>query len=121
MCIRDRYVLYPISVRAGIDLRNRYDAKGGFNAVVLKIRLPDGRIYGQNGKVDYVAPTVATNTDTITVRGVIPNPVRPGASPGEPPLSSRRCSTGRTGRGRRVAAAVFKSYLRNYSLSFSYK
>jgi len=78
------YVLYPISVRAGIDLRNRYDAKGGFNAVVLKIRLPDGRIYGQNGKVDYVAPTVATNTDTITVRGVIPNPVRPGASPGEP-------------------------------------
>jgi membrane fusion protein, multidrug efflux system len=78
------YVLYPVSVRAGIDLRNRYDAKGGFNAVVLKIRLPDGRIYGQNGKVDYVAPTVATDTDTITVRGVIPNPVRPGATPGEP-------------------------------------
>jgi membrane fusion protein, multidrug efflux system len=78
------YVLYPISVRAGIDLRNRYDAKGGFNAVVLKIRLPDGRIYGQNGKVDYVAPTVATTTDTITVRGVIPNPVRAGATPGEP-------------------------------------
>ena len=68
------YVLYSVSVRAGIDLRNRYDAKGGFNAVVLKIRLPDGRIYGQNGKLDYVGPTVATNTDTITVRGVIPNP-----------------------------------------------
>ena len=68
------YVLYSVSVRAGIDLRNRYDAKGGFNAVVLKIRLPDGRIYGQNGKLDYVGPTVATNTDTITVRGVVPNP-----------------------------------------------
>jgi membrane fusion protein, multidrug efflux system len=68
------YVLYSVSVRAGLDLRNRYDAKGGFNAVVLKIRLPDGRIYGQNGKLDYVGPTVATNTDTITVRGVIPNP-----------------------------------------------
>jgi membrane fusion protein (multidrug efflux system) len=78
------YVLYPVSVRAGIDLRNRYDAKGGFNAVVLKIRLPDGRIYGQNGKVDYVSPTVATNTDTITVRGVVPNPLRPGVTPGEP-------------------------------------
>jgi membrane fusion protein (multidrug efflux system) len=72
------YVLYPVSVRAGLDLRNRYDAKGGFNAVVLKIRLPDGRIYGQNGKLDYVGPTVATNTDTITVRGVIPNPLLPG-------------------------------------------
>src|SRR5215471_13174945 len=78
------YVLYPVSVRAGLDLRNRYDAKGGFNAVVLQIRLPDGRIYGQNGKLDYVSPTVATNTDTITVRGVIPNPRLPGVPPGAP-------------------------------------
>jgi len=78
------YVLYSVSVRAGIDLRNRYDAKGGFNAVVLKIRLPDGRIYGQNGKLDYVGPTVATNTDTITVRGVIPNPRFPNMPPDSP-------------------------------------
>jgi membrane fusion protein (multidrug efflux system) len=78
------YVLYPVSVRAGIDLRNRYDAKGGFGAVVLKMRLPDGRIYAQKGKPDYVSPTVATNTDTITVRGVFPNPLRPGVTPGEP-------------------------------------
>ena len=69
------YVLYPVSTRAGLDLRNRYDAIGGFNAVVLKLRLPDGRIYGQTGKLDYVSPTVATNTDTITVRAVIPNPL----------------------------------------------
>src|SRR5271167_1078325 len=48
------YVLYPVSTRAGLDLRNRYEGngKGGFNAVVLKLRLPDGRIYGQNGKLD---------------------------------------------------------------------
>ena len=78
------YVLYPVSVRAGLDLRNRYDAKGGFNAVVLKIRLPDGRIYGQDGKLDYVSPTVATNTDTITVRGVIPNPRFPNIPPDSP-------------------------------------
>src|ERR1700757_5223772 len=78
------YVLYPVSVRAGLDLRNRYDAKGGFNAVVLKLRLPDGRIYGQDGKLDYVGPTVATNTDTITVRGVIPNPRFPNIPPDSP-------------------------------------
>src|SRR6266436_8681991 len=78
------YVLYPVSVRAGIDLRNRYEAKGGFKAVVLKIRLPDGRIYGQTGKLDYVSPTVATNTDTIMVRGVVPNPLIPGVPPGGP-------------------------------------
>src|SRR6516225_6877077 len=74
------YVNFPVSVRAGLDLRNRYEAKGkgGFNAVVLKLRLPDGRIYGQVGKLDYVSPTVATNTDTVTARGVFPNPLLPG-------------------------------------------
>jgi len=72
------YVLFPVSVRAGLDLRNRYEAKGGFKAVIIRLRLTDGRIYGQEGKLDYVSPTVATNTDTITVRGVVPNPLLPG-------------------------------------------
>src|SRR5580700_5803238 len=72
------YVNFPISVRAGLDLRNRYEPKGGFSAVTLRIRLPDGRIYGLNGKPDYVSPTVAENTDTLTVRGVFPNPIIPG-------------------------------------------
>src|SRR6516162_3961834 len=72
------YVLFPVSVRAGLDLRNRYQPKGGFNAVVLKLRLANGRIYGEEGKVDYVSPTVAANTDTITARGVFPNPFIPG-------------------------------------------
>src|SRR6516162_2443035 len=72
------YVLFPVSMRTGLELRDRYEAKGGFSAVVLKLRLPDGRIYGQEGKLDYVSPTVATNTDTVTVRGVFPNPFIPG-------------------------------------------
>lgn len=78
------YVLFSISLRTGLDLRNRYEAKGGFNAVVLKLRLPDGRIYGQDGKADYVSPTVAENTDTVTVRGVFPNPLLPGVPAGGP-------------------------------------
>jgi membrane fusion protein (multidrug efflux system) len=78
------YVLYPVSVRAGLDLRNRYEAKGGFNAVTIKLRLPDGRIYGQTGKLDYVSPTVATNTDTIMVRGTVPNPLLAGVPPNGP-------------------------------------
>jgi membrane fusion protein (multidrug efflux system) len=68
------YVLFPVSVRAGLDLRDRYGQKGGFNAVVVKVRLPDGRIYGPDGKLDYISPTVAENTDTLTVRAVVPNP-----------------------------------------------
>jgi membrane fusion protein (multidrug efflux system) len=78
------YVNFPVSVRAGLDLRNRYQTKGGFSAVVLKLRLPDGQIYGQEGKLDYVSPTVATNTDTITVRGVFPNPLLPGVQANAP-------------------------------------
>lgn len=71
------YVNFPVSTREGLDLRNRYEPKGGFNAVIVKLRLPNGRIYGQDGKLDYVSPTIATNTDTVTVRGVLPNPLMP--------------------------------------------
>ena len=72
------YVIFSISQRTGLDLRDRYGAKGGFSAVVIKVRLPDGRIYGEDGKLDYASPTVSENTDTITLRGVIPNTVFPG-------------------------------------------
>ncbi len=78
------YVIFPISSRAGLDLRDRYAKTGGFGAVVIKLRLPDGRIYGEDGKADYVSPTVAENTDTLTVRGVIANPVFPGMTAGQP-------------------------------------
>jgi membrane fusion protein, multidrug efflux system len=78
------YVLFSIAQRTGLDLRNRYAKKGGFSAVVIKLRLPDGRIYGQDGALDYGSPTVSENTDTITVRGVIANPVFPGMKAGMP-------------------------------------
>src|SRR5216684_4045460 len=68
------YVVFPVSVRAGLELRDRYATKGGFNAVVIKIRLPDGRLFDQTGKLNFINNTIAQSTDTITVRGVIPNP-----------------------------------------------
>jgi membrane fusion protein (multidrug efflux system) len=68
------YVTFPVSVRAGLELRERYATRGGLNAVVIKLRLPDGRPYGQTGKLDFVDNTIAQSTDTFTVRGVIPNP-----------------------------------------------
>src|ERR1700738_5206944 len=68
------YVLFPVSVRAGLELRDRYATRGGFNAVVIKIRLPDGRLYGQTGQLNFVDNTVAQSTETISVRGAIPNP-----------------------------------------------
>ncbi len=78
------YVLFPVSVRAALDLRDRYAEKGGFSAVTIKLRLPNGKEYDQAGKLDYVDPTVAANTDTLTFRGRIPNPVRAGLQAGAP-------------------------------------
>jgi membrane fusion protein (multidrug efflux system) len=86
------YVIFSVAQRTGIDLRNRYAAKGGFGAVVIKLRLSDGQLYEQDGKVEYASPTVAENTDTITVRGVIPNTVFPGMEVGTP--GSRQLTDG---------------------------
>lgn len=78
------YVVFPVSVRAELDLRKQYDTKGGFAAVVLRLRLPNGNLYPHPGTLDYADPTVAQGTDTITLRGRLPNPVRPGVKVGEP-------------------------------------
>jgi membrane fusion protein, multidrug efflux system len=68
------YVIFPVSVRQRLELRDRYVPRGGINAVVIKLRLPDGRLYDQTGKVDFINNTIAQSTDTVTVRGVIANP-----------------------------------------------
>jgi membrane fusion protein (multidrug efflux system) len=78
------YVVFPIALRAALDLRNRYADKGGFSAVVIRISLPDGHQYALPGKLDYVDPSVQLNTDTVNLRAVFPNPLRAGAKPGEP-------------------------------------
>jgi membrane fusion protein (multidrug efflux system) len=74
------YVIFPVSVRQGLELRERYAPRGGLNAVVLKLRLLEGRLYDQTGKLDFVDNTIAQSTDTLTVRGVIPNSMLHDAS-----------------------------------------
>lgn len=78
------YVIFTVSNRTRLDLRNRYVSRGGYGAVAIKLRLPDGTIYGQEGKLDFISPTVAETTDTLTFRGVIANPVFIGTPPGQP-------------------------------------
>lgn len=69
------YVTFPISVRTLLQLRQKYVPKGGFKAVRIKVRLPDGRVYDKAGTLDFVDNTVQASTDTIILRGTIPNPV----------------------------------------------
>jgi len=78
------YVLFPIASRARDDLEKRYADKGGMSAVVVKLRLSDGSMYEQTGKIDYVEPTVSATTDTILLRARIPNPPRRPPQPGQP-------------------------------------
>lgn len=75
------YVVFPVAARTVIDLRGRAAGKPGLG-VVIKIRLPDGRIYGETGTLDFVDNTVAANTDTITLRGVLRNPPLSGGGAG---------------------------------------
>jgi len=68
------YVLFPIPMRTAVDLRDRYAAKGGFKEVTIKLRLPDGRLYQHSGVLDLAEVTVNQDTDTLTLRGTMPNP-----------------------------------------------
>ncbi|WP_027556572.1 efflux RND transporter periplasmic adaptor subunit [Bradyrhizobium sp. Cp5.3] len=69
------YVTFPVPLRQALELRERYGPQGGLEAVMIRLRLPDGRMYGQSGKLNFVDNTIAQNTDTITVRGEINNPI----------------------------------------------
>lgn len=78
------YVLFPVASRVQADLEKRYGSKGVTSAVVVKLRLPNGATYGPEGKIDYVEPTVSATTDTILLRGRIPNPPLQPAAAGQP-------------------------------------
>jgi membrane fusion protein, multidrug efflux system len=75
------YVVFPIAVRAMLELRHHYADKGGFRAVVIRIRLPDGTLYAQKGTLDFEDNTVAPTTDTVILRGSIANPPLHDGSP----------------------------------------
>ena len=68
------YVTFPVAVRTVLELREKYASKGGFDAVTIRVRLPDGRLYSMAGKLNFVDNTVQASTDTILLRGTIPNP-----------------------------------------------
>ena len=65
------HVVFAVSSRSAIALRHRITGK----PIVIKIRLADGRIYDQSGTLNFFDNTVAGNTDTITLRGDVRNPL----------------------------------------------
>ena len=77
------YVSFPVPMRTALELRTRYAGRGGFEAVAIRLRLPDGRMYGHAGRLGFVDIDVGQDTDTIALRGTIPNPVLPPEGGGD--------------------------------------
>ena len=66
------YVVFPVPTRTVIELQRRSGGKS--SALVIRIRLPDGSLYDQTGRLDFVDNSVTGNTDTMILRGAVPNP-----------------------------------------------
>ena len=71
-------VVFPVSVRTVSDLRSRY--REGFAALALRLRLPDGRMLEQKGRLNFIDNTITAATDTLTLRGEIANPAMGAAT-----------------------------------------
>ncbi len=76
-------VAFPVSSRTSEELRRRYEDRGGISSVRVRIRLSDGTLYPQFGRIDFVDTQVDRLTDSLLVRAVIPNPLREGTRVGE--------------------------------------
>ena len=83
------YVLFPVlGARRDLDLRNRYADKGGFAAVVVRVKLPDGTDYKPVGKLDYIDPVgrglhghgQSARGDAQPAAGRAPNPAIPATA-----------------------------------------
>lgn len=67
------YVTFPVSSREILEIGDEQRADGG-EGLNIRLRLGDGSMYGETGKLDFIDTSVAQDTDTILLRGVIANP-----------------------------------------------
>jgi membrane fusion protein (multidrug efflux system) len=72
------YVLFPVSVRELEEARaaSRQEGKQLTTQIEILVRLPNGQEYPHPGMWNYTDPQVDQQTDTVTVRGTLPNPER---------------------------------------------
>jgi membrane fusion protein (multidrug efflux system) len=69
------YVIFQASEREVLDYKRRIaelsDKQGH---VAVRLRLPDGTIYAEQGLTDFLDIQVSTSTDTVAVRAQVANP-----------------------------------------------
>jgi len=67
------FVVFPVPTRTAMDLQAK-SAEKRSDDLLIRVRLPDGKMYDHAGALDFVDNTVGGNTDTMILRGVISNP-----------------------------------------------
>ncbi len=71
------YVLFPVSVRDLEIIRAaRREADGGLAKIEIRVRLSNGQDYPHPGVWNLTDPQVDQQTDTLTMRAIVPNPER---------------------------------------------
>jgi membrane fusion protein (multidrug efflux system) len=67
------YVTFPVSQRQLLEYRREH---GDAGQSVVRVTLPDGTLYDEPGKLNFLDIEVDQSTDTVTVRAELPNPDR---------------------------------------------
>jgi membrane fusion protein (multidrug efflux system) len=73
------YVQFPVSVQTLEQIREarrRDGSDGSLSKVEIRIRLSNGRDYPHGGVWNFTDPQVNTQTDSLIMRGTLPNPDR---------------------------------------------
>lgn len=73
------YVSFALPVADALKFRRNNAAQGGIAGMDMLVQLPDGRMYGQTGRIDFVNNQISGTTDTLNWRGTIANPLLPGS------------------------------------------
>ena len=71
------YVTFPIPLKRLLLLREQFADQGSLEGLRVQLKLPNGRLYQETGRLQFVDISVARDTDTIMLRAVIPNPLLP--------------------------------------------
>lgn len=68
------YVLFPVSQREFLKVQQSGQARANTDKLVIRLQFADGTMYEHPGAINFIDVTVDQSTDTVTVRGTVPNP-----------------------------------------------
>lgn len=67
------YVTFPVSQRDYLEAQKE-EGKVDLSNAEVRIKFPDGTVYGEVGRINFVDVSVSRSTDTVIMRADVPNP-----------------------------------------------